>query len=466
MDKALEHVVIELRRKGHSQRQVSTLLKISRNTVKKIEKSATQADPDIGKNACGPAILELIRTLYTRCNGNLVRVQEILVQEYEKPVPYSTLTYWVRKYQIRGAPKRAGCYEFEPGQEMQHDTSPHWVMLGGKRVKAQCASLTLAYSRKIYVQYYPRFTRFEAQQFLKEALEFMGGSCRRCIIDNTSVVLKAGCGNRAVFCTQMETFGRFFGFEFLAHALFHADRKARVERPFHYIENNFLAGRDFREWDDLNQQAKKWCIEVANTKTKRELGLSPDAAFIQEAPYLIALPKVMPPIYEHHRRQVDSSGYINLKTHRYSVPEKYIGKMVDVYQYIQSINIYYQEREIATHSRQIAGKHKRFLIPGHHQALYAKQKNALSIEPEKQLMGKNAQLDAYLTDLKKHVRGRGFAKFSRLLELKRTYPEGAFFAAIEQALKYGLFDLGRLETLIIKCVGGDYFHWSLENSDE
>ena len=45
----------------------------------------------------------------------------------------------------------------------------------------------------------------------------------------------------------------------------------------------------------------------------------------------------------------------------------------------------------------------------------------------------------------------------RLLELKRTYPEDAFHAALEQALHYGLFDLYRLEKLILERVAGDFF---------
>jgi hypothetical protein len=46
----------------------------------------------------------------------------------------------------------------------------------------------------------------------------------------------------------------------------------------------------------------------------------------------------------------------------------------------------------------------------------------------------------------------------RLLELKWTYPSGPFPAAIDQALRFGLFDLGRLEALILKHVAGDFFN--------
>ena len=45
----------------------------------------------------------------------------------------------------------------------------------------------------------------------------------------------------------------------MAHAIGHSDRKGRVERPFAYVENNFLAGRTFADWADLNAQARAWC---------------------------------------------------------------------------------------------------------------------------------------------------------------------------------------------------------------
>jgi transposase len=41
-----------------------------------------------------------------------------------------------------------------------------------------------------------------------------------------------------------------------------ANRSARVERPFDYIENNFFPGRTFTDWEDLNAQARSWCVKV------------------------------------------------------------------------------------------------------------------------------------------------------------------------------------------------------------
>jgi hypothetical protein len=90
-------------------------------------------------------------------------VQQLLADEQDLNVAYSTLTRWVRQAGLRTPPPRAGEYSFAPGEEMQHDTSPHRVSVGGRLVTAQCAALVLAYSRRLFVLYYPRYTRFEAK---------------------------------------------------------------------------------------------------------------------------------------------------------------------------------------------------------------------------------------------------------------------------------------------------------------
>ena len=48
-------------------------------------------------------------------------------------------------------------------------------------------------------------------------------------------------------------------------------------------------------------------------------------------------------------------------------------------------------------------------------------------------------------------------KLRRLLDLKRTYPPAPFQKAVEEALHYGLYDLARLEKMILKNTGGDFF---------
>jgi len=75
------------------------------------------------------------------------------------------------------------------------------------------------------------------------------------MIDNTHVVVLKGTGKDMVPVPEMTVFGQRFGFTFAAHEVGDANRSARVEGPFNWIENNFLNNRDFDDWEHLNREA-------------------------------------------------------------------------------------------------------------------------------------------------------------------------------------------------------------------
>lgn len=405
--------------------------------------------------------MPLIAAAFRRCQGNAVRVKEILLEKHGLDIPYTTLTWLIRKAEIRTVKKkRAGRYHFEPGEEMQHDTSPHKVRIGERVLTAQCSGLTLGFSRKFYMQYYPRFTRFECKIFLTDGFEFMDGTCGRCTIDSTSVIVARGAGPEAVIAPEMEAFGRLYGFVFVPHKVRDPNRKAPAERNFYYAEKNFLPGRSFENWADLNRQAADWCRNVANKKVKRSLRMSPQQAYVMEKPYLKPLPSFAPPIYKIEYRIADVEGYIHLETNRYSVPEKLIGKKLTIHQYWDRVKIYDGQKKVAQHGRIVDKRDARVTDKSHHQPLF--RAKALQGPPpvERRLTGHFSALDAYTAELKKRSKGRGASNLKKLLALKQTYPKEAFTAAVEEALQYGLYDLTRLENMILSHVAGDFFKLS------
>jgi hypothetical protein len=458
----IRQTILGMRAAGNAIRDISRKLGLSRNTIRQVlregmvDNKRTVVESEIKQN-----ILQLLPDLFQRCRGNAVRISEILQEEYQQTIGYSTITKWCRDYQLREPKKRAGIYSPDPGMEMQHDTSPHQVMIAGKKYTAQCASLVFSYSRKRFIQYFSQFTRFEAKNFLNDALQFMDGVCQTCIIDNTSIILSGGAGSDAVVSAEMEIFCRIYGFTFIAHAIFHADRKARVERRFYHAETNFLVGRTFNSWEDLNNQARKWC-EVDNDKIMRELGMSPNAAYIQEKPFLKLLPAYIPPIYKLEDRIVDTQGYIAFNTNRYPVPDRLINKMVEVYIYKDYLEVNYQHQIVAKHKLVFDKRHTRLPADNYHQSLIQSRKKVTS-ETEKILRSENGILNQYIDGLKKHVRGRGDSKLQRLLNLMRLYPKDAFLKAIAQAKRYGLYDINRLENIILQFVTNEFF--KLEDED-
>lgn len=390
-----------------------------------------------------------------------MRIQEFLNETYGVDIPYSSLTRLVRELDLREEKKkgRVGQYRFGPGIEAQHDTSPHRLTLGGKKITAQCASLTLGYCKKLFIQYYPQFTRFEAKVFLTEAFIYMAGACQRCIIDNTSVIVAQGSGPDAVMAPEMKSFGEMFGTTFIAHAIGDSDRKAKVEKNFHYVENNFLAGRTFADWSDLNLQARHWCDTKANKKPKRSLGrITPEEVYIMEKPQLKPLPPHIPLVYKSMQRIVDTSGYVTVDTNRYSAPEKLCAQHVEVLKSWDTITIYHKHQKLADHKRLIDKKDGKVTLPGHHQPLYNKKSKRVALKEEKALLGRSDTLDQYVAEIKKSSYGSGRRKLQKLLALQRTYPADAFETAVEKALHYGLYDLLRLENLILSFVAGDFFN--------
>jgi hypothetical protein len=130
-----------------------------------------------------------ILELFDQCKGNLVRVHEELLAGGAE-LSYAALTAFCRREGIGHAPAApAGRYDFAPGEEMQHDTSPHELELAGKKRKVQTASAVLCYSRMLFFQCYPNFRRFDCKVFLTDALRYTGGATTRVMIDNTHVVV-------------------------------------------------------------------------------------------------------------------------------------------------------------------------------------------------------------------------------------------------------------------------------------
>ncbi|HUE04992.1 MAG TPA: hypothetical protein VMR62_35910 [Bryobacteraceae bacterium] len=161
-----------------------------------------------------------------------MRVHEELVASSGAELSYAALTAFCRRHGIGYAPPTpAGQYDFAPGKELQHDTSPHELELGGKKRRVQTASAVLCYSRMLFFQCYPTFRRFDCKVFLTDALRYMGGATTRVMIDNTHVVVLRGSGREMVPVPEMAAFGERFGFQFVAHAIGNANRSARVERP-------------------------------------------------------------------------------------------------------------------------------------------------------------------------------------------------------------------------------------------
>jgi hypothetical protein len=370
---------------------------------------------------------------------------------------YPALTAFCRRHGIGQTPiAPAGQYHFEPGVEMQHDTSPHEVEVGGRKHKAQTAAAVLCYSRMLFFQINPTFQRFDCKVFLTDALRYMGGAPERVMIDNTHVVVLRGTGRDMIPVPEMEAFAERFGFRFVAHQIGNANRSGRVERPFAFIEGNFLAGRTFRSWEDLNQQARQWCDRV-NSTYKKHIHAVPRELFAVERLHLKPLPAWIPEVYRLHQRTVDVEGYVSVHSIRYSVPVSWIGRRVEVRETRAKIEIELDARHMVTHDRALTPLHQRITLAEHKPPRGEGVRRSDPHPEEQALVAAAPEIAAYVEALKQKGRKVVALALRQLLRLLREYPREPFLAAVREAARYGLYDLDRLERMILRRVARDYF---------
>lgn len=458
LDESTRNAVLKLHQQGHGRRAIAKALNISRASVRKVLRAGNAEVPPMQRAERASALETDIRELYARCKGNLVRVHEELRTDDEGKLSYQALTAYCRRHGIGAEPKKpTGRYHFGQGEEMQHDTSPHRVMLGGVEHLVQTASLVQCFSRMLFFQLYPTFNRFTCKVFLTDAVTYFGGAAGRCMIDNTHVVVLKGTGRDMVPVPEMEAFGKRFGFDFMAHEKGDANRSARVEGPFNYIENNFLAGREFEDFAHLNREARAWCDKVNGT-FKRSLHAKPRELFAAEQPRLKPLPAWVPEVYALHHRIVDLEGFVHVGGHIYSVPWQLIGRQVEVRETKDKLYVYQGPRKVAEHERIFTFEKRRVTAPEHRpprgQARAIEQQGS---PDERELQQAETQIAEYAVALKKRGTSRWPLALRRLAQMRRDYPRGPLLKAIDEAAHYGLYDVDRLERMVLRNIATDYF---------
>ncbi|MBN2029611.1 transposase [bacterium] len=464
-DVETRQAILKLNELGYGYRKIARTLRVSRWLVREVVNSQNGELPE-SKRASKPEIFrERIIEEIKSCQGNLVRVHEEL-RDDNIDLTYSTLTRFVRDNNlVKGSKPPVGKYVFDPGEESQFDTSPHIVTFSTGKRKCQCASLILGYSRMLFFQYYPRFTRFECKIFLTDALRYFQGACKRCIIDNTNLAVFHGTGPDALIVPEMEIFSQRFGFVFQAHRLGDKNRSGKIERPFHYIENNFLVKRVFQNFDNLNEMSL-WFSDRNNRSHKRHLRSKPIELFAMEKGTLVPLPLHIPQVYQIHNRTVDQEGYINLHTNVYTVPYELTGRNLEVRETKDQVSVYHKHKEVAQHLRQAPGARKWTTDKSHRPkwglGKYKKQKPS---EEEQKLREISDVMNSYVNGLKQRKTGQGLSSIKRLYRMINEYPPDSFQKAVEEALHYGLFDLNRLENMVLRNIAGEFFRLEIEKED-
>lgn len=267
-------------------------------------------------------------------------------QVYDRLKPYGytgsyvRLVLHTRKYRRKSKKPVFHELTFLPGEEAQVDWAlwriPSGIVYGFVFI--------LAWSRYVYVRFYPRCTMEFFLDGHIEAFREIGGIPRKCRYDNLSSVVTTRTPELKLNAQFMD-FCRHYSFGVHPCTVRRPNEKGRVERVIRDIKDH-LRVSSCKTLPELNKQTSLW-RQARNNRIHRTTERPPAEMLKEEK--LIALPQIH---YQPRRSvvvTVGKTGFVSFETNRYSVPAS--GPTLELLAYPDHIELHDNGKKIATHKR-------------------------------------------------------------------------------------------------------------------
>jgi len=362
-------------RAGESERRISRDTGIARRTVHKYYQWAQeQGYLDLATPL--PDVLTLVEDLGDpphppRQDSSLepheAVVKELLDQGCQMTVIYARLcsnygytgSYSsVRRYVHRiqpAEPQVTVRVTTAPGEEVQVDfgsVGPLYDPRTKSMRQAYVFVATLSYSRHQYAelvfdQKIPTWIALHRHAFAS-----WGGVPQRVVPDNLRAAISKAALYDAVPSKAYARMALHYGFLISPTRPHTPQHKGKVENGVRYVKSNFMAGQTFADIDMANQRLQVWVRETAGRRIHGTTREQPLARFERmERDALLPLPETPFELCEVRLAKVHTDCHIQVQNARYSVPYQHVGQKVEVYLYEKTVQIFYDQQLVATHTK-------------------------------------------------------------------------------------------------------------------
>jgi transposase len=436
MDAELESQILQLyETEGLSQRQIADQLGICRKRLRKIIKGQD------GQRKKAAGIMtpyeRLIREMYANCPT----LKAIQVYERLKSYGFAGSYETVRDATFTLRAKKPVMYhelELLPGEEAQVD----WMELKLPTGTVYGFVYILAWSRYLFVRFYPRMTlEFFLDGHIAAFRETLGVAHKN-RYDNLKIVVIQRKPELKLN-TQFLDFSRHYGFEIRLCTPYRANEKGRVERAIRDVRL-FTSVHTFRDLRELNRMVETWRRE-RNGRIHRTTGKPPNEAILEEK--LRPLPQFHYLPYRAIAAHVSKTGFVEFDGNRYSAPSRFCGAHCTITAYPDTIEIIINGLKTATHKRSF-GKKEKMELPGHREGL-------LRVTPHHKLkriyqLMKNMDEDICLFLKRTEEEGDDpLASAHRLFRMLRRSSKAMLLSAVREALKQESIRLTFVQNLLI-----------------
>ena len=252
-------------------------------------------------------------------------------------------------------------FETPPGHQAQVDWGSLSVWLGEQPQRCHFFVMVLGYSRRIFARAYPHERLAALLDGHEAAFAHFGGRPREILYDNprTIVLRKDEDDNVLEWNRSFKDRMDFYGLDIRLCRYYRAQTKGKIESGIKYVKRNALAGRRFRDLDDLNAWLLHWCVEIADQRVHGTTHERPAVRFAAaEVSALIDVSgRAAPALERHLSRVVPRDTYVVVETNRYPVPVEWVGHQVSVCLQIDEVRISCGEQPPVCHAR-LEGKYQ------------------------------------------------------------------------------------------------------------
>jgi len=364
----------------------------------------------------------------------------------------ATFYRWLAAHKTEHREVDAACrFETDPGEQAQFDWAEYAVMLGGISTKVYVYGLLLGYSRRVH--WFPSLALRQDAVFegLEAGLRHFGGACRFLLIDNAKAFVTSHRGSEVQWNRNFLRLCGHYSVEPIAGTPVHPQGKGKVENPFGHLEELFVKGTEWRDFDHFQAELaafeEQWEQRVHGT-TK----IAPAVRFEQERQALLPLP-VSPFLQMVETfRIVSNDCLISFDGVKYSVPWPYASKQVLVRQSQGRDLVVYSTsgEQLARHALRPSGTPP-VILPQHYEGLRRRHLAAvhtLADRFQKRYSVASGTAETFLQRLLAQHRHRPERPLSQALELLSTVPDATALAALADAVEFNLCTPRFLEELL------------------
>jgi transposase len=286
----------------------------------------------------------------------MVAIWQHLQDDYQYPGSYSAIRRFVNRLRS-SEPEAFVRVHTAPGEEAQVDfggVGQLYDPSSGQLRRAYAFVATLCYSRHQYAelvfdQKVPTWIGLH-----RRAFQSWGGVPQRIVPDNLKAAVIKALVHDPILGEAYRRMAQHYGFLISPTRPYTARHKGKVESGVHYVQRNFVAGRQFLDIHVANERLRTWVAERAGTREHGTTHQPPLYLFnTYEQTALQALPAEPFTLREVKPVTVHPDCHVSIDKSYYSVPYIYNGHTLDAYIGEQIVEIYQGLDLIATHERSL-----------------------------------------------------------------------------------------------------------------